>query len=283
MSSDVEYTEDEQKFVDFIESYSSYHKPAYIISMDNKGVPLLNNKKGKNQFPMYDLDKMCGACTIFWHDGIAITPKTTDALWFKKDEENGVFYIILVEFKGDKLYHKSNKCELVKYLKTLKDRFRDNPFDDDARMDIPIIEKIIKKYSDKMLNGLALKPLETITIALPLLYQDYCNKHEDVESFDIVGFLRNSEIIYRVVTILDEENNDFPENPTASHLQSAATASEGSDICIEQGLVDEDMELLESYEANLATYYYRYAKANIICDTKNFIDKSGFNNFINDF
>lgn len=274
-------TDDEKKFEDFIKSYSMYHKPVYIISKNNEGKPLLNNKKGKNQFPMYDLDKMCASCSIFRQGNISFLPKTTDALWSRK-HENGNYYIYLVEFKGDKLYNKSNKCELVEYLDTLKKRLKDNPDDPYAGMDASTIERIIGKYSDRMLNGLALKPLETITIALPLLYQDYCRRNPNIEPFDIVGFLRNSEIIFRVVS-LPENIELSSHNDQRNRANSYRSGKQRIDVCIKQGLEDEDYELLESYESNLKTYYKRYAEAEIICDTDNFLDTRGFNNFINNY
>ena len=279
MTEAIPLTKDESKFKDFIEYYSSYHKPAYIISKNDKGEPLLNNKKGKNQFRLYDLDKICASCSIFRQGDVLFTPKTTDALWFKK-HPNGDFYIFLIEFKGHNLSNKSNKCELVEYLDTLNQRKKDNPNDPYAGMDASIIKQIIQKYSDKMLNGLALKPLETITIALPLIYQDYCSKN-DVESFDIVGFLRKSKIIYRVVCALEDQDDCVSENSFRERGRAFRTGKREPDACLKQGTIDNDYELLESLESNLATYYKRYAEANLILDTDNFMDKRAFNNFIN--
>ena len=281
MSSSIKLNDDEKKFEEFMESYSAYFKHVYIISKTSDGEPLLTHKKGKNQFLMYDLDKICASCSIFRQGNFSFLPKTTDALWFRK-HENGEFYIYLVEFKGDKLYNKSKKCELVEYLDTLNQRFKDNPNDPYAGMDKNTIKHIIGKYSDKMLNGLALKPLETITIAIPLLYQDYCSKHVDIETFDIVSFLRKSKILFRVVS-LPENLELASSNTQRNRANSYRQGNQSSDVCMKQGLKDDDYELLESYESNLKTHYKRYAEANIICDTDNFLDTSGFNNFINNY
>ena len=278
--SSIPLNDDECKFVEFIKSFSSYYKPAYVISKNDKGEPLLNNKKGKNQFPMYDLDKICASCSLFRKGNVVFTPKTTDALWYKK-HENGDFYIFLIEFKGHNLSNKSNKCDLVEYLDILKQRKKDNPNDPYAGMDASIIKKIIQKYSDKLLNGLALKPLETITIALPLIYQEYCSKHEDIETIDIVSFLRKSKIVYRVVCALEDQNDSSPGNSFRERADAQRMGNQNPDVCREQGLIEDDYELLESLESNLATYYKRYAEANIILDTDNFMDKRQFNNFIN--
>ena len=44
-----------------------------------------------------------------------------------------------------------------------------------------------------MLNGLAAKPLETVTISLPLIYEEYYEKNkDDVKYLVIRNFLRNS-------------------------------------------------------------------------------------------
>ena len=86
-------------------------------------------------------------------------------------------HIFLIEFKGDYLCKNSSKCGLIDVLDTLK--IKNENYNNMFNNEIMAIERIISKYSDKLLNGLAAKPLETVTIALPLIYEDYYNKNKD--------------------------------------------------------------------------------------------------------
>ena len=115
---------------------------------------------------------------------------------------------------------------------------------------------------------MALKPLECVTVALPLIYKDYLNKHEEQEIFDIVDFLRKSVINYYVVVIPEDDENTFRTRTNAKTLGSAVVDD-----------ITEDDELTKDYESNLKAYYERYKQAGIINSYK-FMDTSEFNNFV---
>ena len=111
-------TKEEQLFVDFLKSFPEYYKKAHVIAENSKGVSILPMDGGKNEFKMYSLDEICQSCEIFREDHLLITPKTTDALWYKKENDN--FFIFLIEFKGDFLCKNSTKCTLVEAVESLK-------------------------------------------------------------------------------------------------------------------------------------------------------------------
>ena len=128
-----------------------------------------------------------------------------------------------------------------------------------------------------MLNSLILKPLETVTASLPLIYEDYYenNKNEEgVEHIDIVEFLRKSEILYFVVAVPDSDDNGYRNH---SEVQRCANAV--PDACKDDAEKEDDIEITESYRNNLKSYYKRYEKANIIKKAE-FMDTRQFNNFI---
>ena len=175
-------TSDETKFIEFLKSYDEFYWPSHRIAENSKGVSILPMGDGKNEFRMYALDEICHSCSIFKEDHVWFTPKTTDAIWYKKEGEN--FFIFLIEFKGDFLCRNSSKCSLVEVVESLKNK----NYNDEFSREITSLDKIVDRYSDNMLNSLAAKPLETVTIALPLIYEEYFTKN-DVEFLDIRNFL----------------------------------------------------------------------------------------------
>ncbi len=208
---------------------------------------------------------------LFIKSEINFTPKTIDAIGFKKCE-NGSFIIYLIEFKGDKIHNKTSKAKFKQYLDELKQKHDNalNFIEEEEIQDIlNHIEPLYHKYSDSLLNSLALKPLETVTTALPLIYKDYCENNNPREIFDIVEFLRKTVINYYVVLIPDDETNTFRTRTAAKTLANAVVDG------------DVDLELRENYENNLKTYYERYKQAGII-DSYKFIDTSEFNTFVLD-
>ena len=266
-------TKEETLFVDFLNSYPQFYKKAYEIAENSKGISILPIGDGKNEFKMYSLDDICHSCQTFSEGGLMITPKTTDAIWYKK--VNGKFFIFLIEFKGDFLCRASSKCSLVKVVDTLKEK--NEQMNNEFSREIDSLDKILSKYSDRMLNGLAAKPLETVTIALPLIYEEYYEKN-DVEYLDIRKFLSDSRIIYRVVSI----SPDFESNRQRTRAKSYRCSNMIPSICKKLARQKHDRQLDASYESSLETYHRRYEKAGIVYSA-GFVDNIAFNNFIENY
>ena len=269
----MSYSDEEIQFIKFLKSFPQFYKKAHVIAENKDGISILPTGKGRNEFKMYALDDICHSCNNFYEDGIYFTPKTTDAIWYKKKDDK--FFIFLIEFKGDKLCKNSSKCSLVEVFDTIK--LKNDVYHNEFQSVIKSLEKIINKYSDRMLNGLAAKPLETVTIALPLIYEEYYEKNkdsDDVEHIDIRDFLDNARIVYRVVSIGDENANRQRSRGRAYRCSNMIPSS-----CDEYALKNHDRELNSSYESSLKTYYKRYEKAGIVNNT-GFVDNTAFNNFI---
>ena len=266
-------TKEEQLFVDFLNSFPEFYKSAYKIAENSKGVSILPMDNGENEFKMYALDDICHSCNIFQDGNLRITPKTTDAIWYKK--ENGNFFIFLIEFKGDFLCKNSTKCTLVEVFESLKNK-NDN---DELEHELFLLDKVVNKYSDKMLNGLAAKPLETVTIALPLIYEEYYEKNKDkVEFLDIRDFLDTSRIVYRVVSIADK----YEPNRQRTRGRSYRCSTMIPEACKKLAEIRHDHELDSSYESSLQTYHRRYERAGIVYSA-GFVDNVAFNNFIENY
>jgi len=211
------------------------------------------------------------SCSIFKEGGVWFTPKTTDAIWYKKEGDN--FFIFLIEFKGDFLCKTSSKCSLVEVVDSLKAK----NYYDELSPEITSLDKIVDKYSDRMLNGLASKPLETVTIALPLIYEEYYTNN-NVEYLDIRKFLSSSRIIYRVVSI----SEDYEPNRQRTRGRSYRCSNMIPSACKKLARERHDKELEASYESSLQTYHRRYEKAGIVFSA-GFVDNIAFNNFIENY
>ncbi len=264
-------TSDETKFVEFLESFNEFYWPSHKIAENSKGVSILPHDGEKNEFRMYALDEICHSCSIFREGNVRFTPKTTDAIWYKKQEDN--FFIFLIEFKGDFLCRTSSKCSLVEVVDSLKNK----NYYDELSGEINSLDKIVDKYSDRMLNGLASKPLETVTIALPLIYEEYY-QNNDVEYLDIRKFLRSSRIIYRVVSI----SADYEPNRQRTRARSYRCSNMIPSACRKLARERHDKELEASYESSLQTYHRRYERAGIVYSA-GFVDNIAFNNFIENY
>ena len=268
----MDYTKEESLFIEFLESYPQFYKESHKIAENKDGISILSTTRGRNKFKMYSLDDICQSCSTFIEDGLRFTPKTTDAIWYKKIKNN--FYIFLIEFKGHNLCKNSSKCTLVDVLETIK--IKNQESHNDFNELVISLEKVVSKFSDKMLNGLAAKPLETVTISLPLIYEEYYEKNKDnIEFLDIRNFLRNSRIIYRVVSIADDKESTRLNSRGKAYRCSNAIPTECKILA--QKLNDKKLEA--SYESSLQTYHKRYEHAGIVYDA-GFVDNRSFNNFI---
>lgn len=269
------FTKEERLFIDFLESFPQFYKKAHVIAENKDGISILPTGKGKNEFKMYSLDDICRSCSIFKQGDVWITPKTTDALWYKKVNDN--FFIFLIEFKGDFLCKTSSKCDLVDVINYLE--LKNQRFNHELDKEIKRLNNIALKYSDKMLNGLASKPLETVTISLPLIYEEYYDKNKDnVEYLDIRSFLSSSKIIYRVVSISEE----YEPNRQRSRGRSYRCSNMIPASCKKYAKAKHDKGTVSSYESSLKTYHRRYERAGIL-DSADFIDNMAFNNFIKNY
>jgi hypothetical protein len=268
-------TKEESQFVEFLESFDKFYMKAHEIAENSKGVSILPVDGGKNEFKMYALDEICHSCSIFRDGNILITPKTTDAIWYKKVGDN--FFIFLIEFKGDLLCRNSAKCTLVEVIENLKTVNED--LNDRIEHEVFLLDKVLSKYSDRMLNGLASKPLETVTIALPMIYEEYYEKNRNnIERLDIRKFLSDSRIIYRVVSI----SEDYEPNRQRTRSRSYRCSRMIPSSCRRLAGERHDRELDSSYESSLETYHRRYERAGIVYSA-GFVDNMAFNNFIEDY
>lgn len=189
-----------EDFIDFIEKYS----PEYLDTITNISWPRLENGKKhpkrdpliKNNLKMLSLDDICKDCTKFEKDN---RPTTTDALWYKMDENDNIT-LYFIEFKWHNLDKKKDQSI---FKNTFLDLINGTKITEDM---LKKFDKLYKNYIDEdVICKLRLKPFESIFIVLPMLYNEYCEKNPNVEHKDLDTFLKNCNIkVYSFVSDFSE-------------------------------------------------------------------------------
>lgn len=174
-------------FIDFIESYKDnrlFYNSVYEISKSNSGASLI-----KNSFKMFSLDEIVKESGAFGKN----IPKTTDALWYKEDEETGEFTLYIIEFKFYNIMnsYKSKLRFVLNKFKEIDDVYKDlgmvNQFFNDDFLDFA--DSLNLRLADNVHCSLKLKPIETLNHALPELYKHYCGLDDDRDAEDFKNFL----------------------------------------------------------------------------------------------
>lgn len=174
--------------------------------------PLISNKK-----EMYSLDDIAKG-SVLLKDNL---PKTTDALWYK-EEDDGKFSIYLIEFKFHNLDNPDAKDQLNAFVDNIyAERKKYKCISEDEKYEL---NKIKKYYGDNVNHSLILKPIETLNVVIPKLYDEYCDNNPDDEKINIKEYLNTIEKKYYVFVSTYTENGKF--NPQNERLESQGTKLE---------------------------------------------------------
>lgn len=196
-----------KEFKEFIKSYEKFYKDITEISMSDFGESLI-----ENDFKMYSLDEMCWDCKLLEED----TPKTTDALWFKESLD-GKITLYIIEFKFHNFNNPNakdmleimardvNDSELEDKYKCLSDKFKNN------------LRKIKNYYGDEVEFSLILKPIESLSIVIPTLYEQYCIDN-GIPQKDIRLFLDNIE--KRLIVFVSHYDDNKKHNKSKQRVQT---------------------------------------------------------------
>ena len=196
------------KFDEFLSSYTKYYQTVSEISMPcpihDRDCPSIKHKecvsKSKvplvsSDFMMYSFDDICRATSVI---DICNLPSTVDGLYL--DKKRKVLYFS--EFKGVKIDRNNNRSELQSIMYHMNKDFKCSEKYYDR------LKRVYNSYGDELAFKLRLKPFETLDLALPNVYKDYCIKNNvsDEDKLDIDLFLRNIKKVYIVVAISDKRN-----------------------------------------------------------------------------
>ena len=182
------------KFIEFIESYSNNNKYFDTITEISRSKTGPKDPLIINDFKMFSLDDICADSKSF---GEYNTPKTTDALWYK--EKDGKLTLYIIEFKFYSLDNSIDKRKIeglrkqVLHInnKFLQDyRYRRNLFNENFFNDF---EKFEKYFGNTVDFSLKMKPVETLIYVLPELYKEYRGLNDERDAEDCRQFLKNVE------------------------------------------------------------------------------------------
>lgn len=211
-----------KEFIKFIKSFDNgshnnhkFHDTITEISRKHSGKrePLI-----ENEFEMYSLDDIKDGSKILQDN----PPKTTDALYYK--EEDGKIVLYLIEFKFHNLDDPDAKDLLNAFVDEIYSSDNKNKYKcltDDDKKDL---KKIRNYYGDDVSNTLVLKPIETVKVVIPSLYDEYYKNNHNIKKMNIEDFLENIEKRYFVFVSTYTETGKF--NRHKEKLESQSTGLE---------------------------------------------------------
>ena len=233
-----------KEFKEFIKSYEKFYKDITEISMSDFGESLI-----ENDFKMYSLDEMCWDCKLLEED----TPKTTDALWFKESLD-GKITLYIIEFKFHNFNNPNakdmleimardvNDSELEDKYKCLSDKFKNN------------LRKIKNYYGDEVEFSLILKPIESLSIVIPTLYEQYCIDN-GIPQKDIRSFLDNIE--KRLIVFVSHYDDKKKHNKSKQRVQTMDVGVENNYRRLEKGNIIDYHMIYPSFKFSYFLSYER--------------------------
>ena len=198
-----ELTNESKLFIEFIQSFDKYLQPLSEISKNHIGPVVISDKE------MYNFDEICQNTKSF--SKIENYSRTTDAFYYKI-KENGELKLYFIEFKGDYLQNFTREKDMETFSKLFKKCKNELPSEEQVAdygelfnehqtriygslfsdRQCKKIKQISNKFSDSLIESLELKPLESILVALPVIYKDYADEH-NTEKINIKKFLEKCE------------------------------------------------------------------------------------------
>ena len=233
-----------KEFKDFIKSHDKFYKDITEISMSDFGESLI-----ENDFKMYSLDEMCWDCELLEEN----TPKTTDALWFKESLD-GKITLYIIEFKFHNFNNPNakdmleimakdvNDSELEDKYKCLSDKFKNN------------LRKIKNYYGDEVEFSLILKPIESLSIVIPTLYEQYCID-KGIPQKDIRSFLDNIE--KRLIVFVSHYDDNKKHNKSKQRVQTMDVGVENNYRRLEKGNIIDYHMIYPSFKFSYFLSYER--------------------------
>lgn len=227
-----------KEFITFIRSHEKFYEDITEISKNNSGTPLI-----ENDFKMYSLDEMCWDCELLED----YTPKTTDALFFKESLD-GKFTLYIIEFK----FHNFNKPNAKDMLKIMNEDVNNSDCASDKFKSN--FRKIKNYYGDEVEFSLILKPIESLSVVIPALYEQYCIDN-NIPQKDIRTFLDNAEkklIVF--ISHYDEKRN---HNRSKQRVQTMDVGVENNYRRLEKGNIIDYHKIYPSFKFSYFLSYER--------------------------
>ena len=210
---------------EFIKFIKSFDKGSYKNHKFYESITEISRKhSGKreslivNDFELYSLDDIKDGSRNLQTN----PPKTTDALYYK--ENDGKLSLYLIEFKFHNLDDPDAKDLLNAFVDEIFSSDNKNKYRCLSKNNKKDLKKIRNYYGDDVSNTLVLKPIETIKVVLPSLYDEYCKNNCSAEKINIEEYLNSIEKKYFVFVSTYTENGKF--NRHKEKLESQSTGLE---------------------------------------------------------
>ncbi|WP_298523419.1 hypothetical protein [uncultured Methanobrevibacter sp.] len=233
-----------KEFKNFIKSHGKFYKNITEISKSDFDEPLI-----VNDFKMYSLDEMCWDCELLKEN----TPKTTDALWFKESLD-GKLTLYIIEFKFHNfndpnardmleiMANDVNDSNLEYKYKCLSEKFKKN------------LRKIKNYYGDEVEFSLILKPIESLTMVIPALYEQYCIDY-NLPQKDIKTFLDNVE--KKLIVFISHYDDKKKHNSSKQRVQTMDVGIENNYRRLERGNIIDYHKIYPSFKFSYFLSYER--------------------------
>ena len=225
-------------FIDFIKSHEKFYKKITEISKNKYGDILI-----ENDFRMYSLDEMCWDCELLQEN----TPKTTDALFYKPNT-NDKLSLYLIEFKFHNFNDPNAKKMLEKISKDVNNKKSGNKYNCLSPKYKKYLKKINNYYGDDVEFGLVLKPIESINVVIPALYEQYCIE-KGCPQKDIRKYLEENVEKKVIVFVSHYDDNEEPDKPK-ERLQTMDIDLRENYERLEQGKIIDNHKIYAGYQFN---------------------------------
>ncbi|MBE6507907.1 MAG: hypothetical protein E7Z77_00685 [Methanobrevibacter sp.] len=227
-----------KEFITFIKSHEKFYEDITEISMSDFGESLI-----ENDFKMYSLDEMCWDCELLKEN----TPKTTDALFYKESLD-GKLTLYIIEFK----FHNFNNPNARDMLEIMASDV--NKYDCVSNKFKKNLRKIRNYYGDEVEFSLILKPIESLSIVIPALYEQYC-KDNDLPIKDIRSFLDNVE--KKLIVFVSHYDDKRKHNMSKQRVQTMDVGVENNYRRLEKGNIIDYHRIYPSFKFSYFLSYER--------------------------
>ena len=235
---------------DFIEFLESFKKDNFCTITEISKPENSNQSLVVNNFRMYCFDEMCKKYSII-KDNL---PKSMDALHYEIDENNRLT-LYLIEFKtfnieGNKSSYTQIEALHEKFKKLNKKTFEysDTPILTNATL--KKFENIKDYFVDSVEFDLTMKPFETLFVAIPWIYEEYCKNNPDVTKKDIRRYLNNIDIKLVVFINRYAPNVNVSANRFSAHHIDNKLKSVYNRLYLSGVIVDDNERILSGDRFN---------------------------------
>lgn len=233
-----------REFISFIKSHERFYEDITEISRNASGKSLI-----ENDFKMYSLDEMCWDCELLEGN----LPKTTDALFYRESLD-GKLTLYMIEFKFHNFNNPNAKDMLEMMAKDVNDSTLRNKYQCLSSKFKRNLRKIKNYYGDEVEFSLVLKPIESLSVVIPALYEQYCIDN-DFPVKDIHEFLRNVE--KKLIVFVSHYDDKRKHNISKQRVQTMDVGVENNYRRLERGNIIDYHKIYPSFKFSYFLSYER--------------------------